>query len=172
MVGLKQYTLKVRVETPQETWRRDPHNLPQQSGEPMEEVIGPDGIPPVHIMLELVSVFMIHFGSQFPCIDRRDLEAKIRYRTGSSFLLNSIAGIAARSVYPYNFHAKVLISDSRRTPRSRYLHYSHGNMETHSYQGQNRCLGQCCPFHHARPSSRSSYSLIVVSQMTLNRKYG
>jgi hypothetical protein len=62
----------------------------------MEEVIGPDGIPPVHIMLELVSVFMIHFGAQFPCLDRRDLEAKIRYRTGSSFLLNSIAGIAAR----------------------------------------------------------------------------
>ena len=94
--GLKQYTLKVRVETPQETWRRDPHNLPQQSGEPIEEVIGPDGIPPVHIMLELVSVFMIHFGAQFPCIDRRDLEQKIRFRTGSSFLLNSIAGIAAR----------------------------------------------------------------------------
>ena len=99
IAGLKQYTLKVRVETPQETWRRDPHNLPQQSGEPIEEVIGPDGIPPVHIMLELVSVFMIHFGAQFPCIDRRDLEAKIRYRTGSSFLLNSIAGIAARSVF-------------------------------------------------------------------------
>ena len=94
--GLKQYTLKVRVETPQETWQRDPHNLPQQSGEPMEEVIGADGIPPVHIMLELVSVFMIHFGAQFPCIDRRDLESKIHSRTGSSFLLNSIAGIAAR----------------------------------------------------------------------------
>ena len=94
--GLKQYTLKVRVETPQETWQRDPHNLPQQSGEPMEEVIGADGIPPVHIMPELVSVFMIHFGAQFPCIDRRDLESKIHSRTGSSFLLNSIAGIAAR----------------------------------------------------------------------------
>jgi hypothetical protein len=76
----------------------------------MEEVIGPDGIPPVHIMLELVSVFMIHFGSQFPCIDRRDLEAKIRYRTGSSFLLNSIAGIAARSVSLYNHRVVVLIS--------------------------------------------------------------
>jgi hypothetical protein len=62
----------------------------------MEEVIGADGIPPVHIMLELVSVFMIHFGAQFPCIDRRDLESKIHSRTGSSFLLNSIAGIAAR----------------------------------------------------------------------------
>jgi hypothetical protein len=94
--GLKQYTLKVRVETPRETWQRDPHNIPQPSGAPMEEVIGPDGIPPVHIMLELVSVFMVHFGSQFPCIDRRDLEAKIHARTGSSFLLNSIAGIAAR----------------------------------------------------------------------------
>lgn len=98
ILGLKQYTLKVRVETPQETWRRDPHNLPKQSGEPMEEVIAPDGIPPAHIMMELISVFMIHFGSQFPCIDRRDLESKVHARTGSSFLLNSIAGIAARYV--------------------------------------------------------------------------
>lgn len=71
----------------------------------MEEVIGADGIPTSHVMMELISVFMVHFGSQFPCIDRRDLEAKVHARTGSSFLLNCIAGISARSVYSTPYHA-------------------------------------------------------------------
>lgn len=103
--GLKRITLKVRVDNPQATWRP---SLPESSlglgapgtGSgptiPVEEVIAPDGMPTTPIMRHLLDVFMTHFGCQFPFVDRQDLEAKIEERTGSVFLLNSIAAMAAR----------------------------------------------------------------------------
>jgi hypothetical protein len=106
--GLKRITLKVRVDNPQATWRP---TFPETSlgalgapgtgiGSgptiPVEEVIAPDGMPTTPIMRHLLDVFMTHFGCQFPFVDRQDLESKIEERTGSVFLLNSIAAMAAR----------------------------------------------------------------------------
>lgn len=59
-------------------------------------MISPDGRPNASIMRHLLDVFMVHFGCQFPFLDRQSLDAKIEARTGSVFLLNSIAAIAAR----------------------------------------------------------------------------
>lgn len=106
LLGLKRITLKVRVDNPQATWRP---SLPESSlgglgapgiGSgptiPVDDVIAPDGMPTTPIMRHLLDVFMTHFGCQFPFVDRQDLESKIEERTGSVFLLNSIAAMAAR----------------------------------------------------------------------------
>jgi hypothetical protein len=53
-------------------------------------------MPTTPIMRHLLDVFLVHFGSQFPFLDRQSLEAKIDARTGSVFLMNCIAAIAAR----------------------------------------------------------------------------
>jgi hypothetical protein len=95
--GLKKITLKVRVNTPQDTWQKaSPQVTVPGPGDTPQELITTDGMPSVIIMRHLLDVFMTHFGSQFPFIDRTDLEAKIDARTGSVFLLLSIAAIAAR----------------------------------------------------------------------------
>jgi len=60
------------------------------------EVIAPDGAPSTSIMKHLLDVFLVHFGGQYPALDRDTLEKKIESRTGSTFLLLSIAAIAAR----------------------------------------------------------------------------
>jgi hypothetical protein len=49
-------------------------------------------------MHHLLDIFFIHFGCQFPFLDRSELEAQVDAGTGSAFLFNAIAGIAARSV--------------------------------------------------------------------------
>jgi hypothetical protein len=141
----------------------------------MEEVIGADGIPPVHVMMELISVFMIHFGSQFPCIDRRDLEAKVHARTGSSFLLNCIAGIAARSVPAPNrcvLRTVLTWADSRHIQQLLYLHSNHGSMGMCLSPVRNRCSGLCSRSRRARLSLPSSSWHTVVSPMTQNRRSG
>jgi hypothetical protein len=51
-------------------------------------------------MHHLLDVFFIHFGCQFPFLDHTELEAQVDAGTGSAFLFNTIAGIAARSVPP------------------------------------------------------------------------
>jgi len=48
-------------------------------------------------MRHLLDVFFIHFGCQFPFLDQAELEAQVDAGTGSAFLFNAIAGIAARS---------------------------------------------------------------------------
>jgi hypothetical protein len=70
--------------------------LVQSASDVNQEVIAPDGAPSTAIMRHLLDVFMVHFGCQYPFLDRSSLEAKIESRTGSTFLLNSIAAIAAR----------------------------------------------------------------------------
>ncbi len=97
--GLKRITLKVRVDSPQDTWRNySPRPAVQGPSETPQEVISPDGMPSIPIMRHLLDVFMVHFGCQLPFLDRQSLDAKIEARTGSMFLLNSIAAIAARWV--------------------------------------------------------------------------
>ncbi|BEI81678.1 hypothetical protein CcaverHIS002_0208380 [Cutaneotrichosporon cavernicola] len=96
--GLKRYTLKVRVHTPQESWEKGSPSVTVSTGtgEVAQELIGPDGAPSVPIMRHLLEVFATHFGCQFPFVDRADLEAKLEAHTASVFLLLSIAAIAAR----------------------------------------------------------------------------
>ena len=97
IAGLKRITLKVRVDSPQDPWRNySPRPLVQSASDVNTEVIAPDGAPSTAIMRHLLDVFMVHFGCQYPFLDRPSLEAKIESRTGSTFLLNSIAAIAAR----------------------------------------------------------------------------
>lgn len=59
---------------------------------------------------------MVHFGCQFPFLVRQALDAKIEARTGSVFLLNAIAGIAARCVH---------------AGRPGLLHADHSSFSTH-----------------------------------------
>jgi hypothetical protein len=96
LTGLKRITLKVRVDNPQATWRPNAPDPRLGTIIPVEEVLAADGMPTTPIMRHLLDVFITHFGCQFPFVDRQDLEAKIDARTGSIFLLNSIAAMAAR----------------------------------------------------------------------------
>ena len=97
MPGLKRITLKVRVDNPQDAWRNySPRPAVQGPNDLPQEVISTDGAPSTPIMRHLLDVFMVHFGCQFPGLDRVALESKIESRTGSTFLLLSIAAIAAR----------------------------------------------------------------------------
>ena len=101
--GLRRITLKVRIDNPKDVWRTfSPHLAVQGCGETTREVISPDGLSSTLIMRHLLDIFMSHFGCQFPFLDRQSLESKIEARTGSVFLLNSIAAIAARCVTPIN----------------------------------------------------------------------
>jgi hypothetical protein len=61
---------------------------------------------------------MVHFGCQYPFLDRTTLDGKIESRMGSVFLLNSIAAIAARWVrrgtrayFRFSTHPAIALSD-------------------------------------------------------------
>jgi hypothetical protein len=62
------------------------------------EVVGSDGMPNVSIMKHLLDLFIMHFGCQFPFLDRNRLEADLEVGTGSIFLLNCIAATSSRWV--------------------------------------------------------------------------
>jgi hypothetical protein len=108
--GLKRITLKVRIDTPEEALQRMSPRVPLGNaaangatggrgvgeGQQPVQLLSPDGSPDPTIMRHLLDVFMVYFGCQFPFIDRADIERKIEARTGNVFLLNCIAGIAAR----------------------------------------------------------------------------
>ena len=72
---------------------------PIGSTEASTEVIAPDGAPNTALMRHLLDVFIVHFGCQYPFLDRATLDGKIESRIVSVFLLNSIAAIAARWVW-------------------------------------------------------------------------
>ena len=86
----------MRVDNPEDTWNKASPRVIGGVNEAPQEVIAPDGSPSTPVMLHLLDVFLVHFGCQFPFIERAGLEAKIEARTASVFLLNSIAAIAAR----------------------------------------------------------------------------
>jgi len=92
--GLKKITLKVRVAESASLWKPP---ASQRNDNP-QQVIGPSGLPNPTIMRHLLDVFFIHFGCQFPFLDQTELESQVDAGTGSAFLFNAIAGIAARSV--------------------------------------------------------------------------
>lgn len=106
--GLKKVTLKVRVHTPEDSWRAGSGSPAVVGGSGVAavgagdgELITAEGYPSPGIMRHLLDVFMTHFGCQFPFISRAELEQHIGARTGSVFLLLSIAAIAARfSTHP------------------------------------------------------------------------
>jgi len=92
-LGLKRTTLKVRIDIPQDQWR---NSSLQGAVQGSMEVLGPSGMPSPPIMRHLLDVFMIHFGCQFPFLNRRTVDGLIEQSTGSVFLFNSIASVAAR----------------------------------------------------------------------------
>lgn len=103
--GLKKVTLKVRVNTPSgEAAAASPTALLDSSA---GELFAPDGFPATPIMLHLLDVFRVHFGSQFPIVSELGLAAGIENRTASLFLLLSIAAIAAR----FSKHPLVALPD-------------------------------------------------------------
>lgn len=96
--GLKKITLKVRVAECPSLWKSSTsHSIADTNNNP-QEVIDPTGLPNSTIMRHLLDVFFIHFGCQFPFLDKTELEAQVDAGTGSAFLFNAIAGVAARSV--------------------------------------------------------------------------
>jgi hypothetical protein len=95
--GLKKITLKVRVAESPSLWKSPTSQSASDRNNP-QQVIGPTGLPNPTIMRHLLDVFFIHFGCQFPFLDQTELESQVDAGTGSAFLFNAIAGIAARSV--------------------------------------------------------------------------
>lgn len=53
-------------------------------------------MPTPPIMRHLLEVFFVHFGSQFPFLNQAELDEQVEAGTGSAFLFNAIAAIAAR----------------------------------------------------------------------------
>ena len=99
LLGLKRITLKVRVDRPSGTRHAaTPSTSSGLNADSLVEVIGTDGMPNISIMKHLLALFMIHFGCQFPFLDRARLEADLEAHTGSIFLLNCIAATASRYV--------------------------------------------------------------------------
>lgn len=95
--GLKKITLKVRVQDHQAALKApSPHAAFLEMGDVPQNLIGADGMPTPPIMQHLLEVFMVHLGSQFPFLDRDVLVRQVEARTGSAFLFNCIAAVAAR----------------------------------------------------------------------------
>ena len=93
--GLKRITLKVRIDTPAEALQRTSPNA-AGSANVGQDLFMADGTPEPSIMKHLLDLFMLHFGCQFPSIDKEDMISKIDAKEGNVFLLNCIAGVAAR----------------------------------------------------------------------------
>lgn len=96
--GLKRITLKVRVNPPNEVPSSSPYTtgLLQGSPEAAQEIHGSDGMPGANVMRHLLDVFFHHMGAYFPSLERQTLESQIKDKTGSVFLFNCIASVAAR----------------------------------------------------------------------------
>jgi hypothetical protein len=90
--GLKRTTLRVRLDDSQIPGSAQPG----VSFGVTAELIGADGVPDQTIMRHLLDLFMVHFGCQFPFVERAKIERDIERQTGSVFLHNSMAAVAAR----------------------------------------------------------------------------
>ncbi|KAL7424239.1 hypothetical protein Q5752_001825 [Cryptotrichosporon argae] len=146
--GLKRITLKVRVHDPYTAIAASPQvgGPGMGPGDGPAELIAADGSPSTPIMRHLLDVFMTHFGCQFPFLDRRDIEAKIEARTGSVFLLNSIAAIAAR----FSTHPAIALPDLKP--------YDYGNV---FYQRAKALLGSML----AVPNRETVAAFILLAHM-------
>jgi hypothetical protein len=91
-IGLKRTTLRVRLDDSQIPGSAQPGVTFGVTA----ELIGADGVPDQTIMRHLLDLFMVHFGCQFPFVERAKVERDIERQTGSVFLHNSIAAVAAR----------------------------------------------------------------------------
>ncbi|WWC61511.1 uncharacterized protein I303_104095 [Kwoniella dejecticola CBS 10117] len=92
--GLQRIILKVRVQRPGTGSQASTPISPEANF--TEDLIGPDRMPNPAIMHHLLDSFFIHFGCQFPFLERNTLESSITAGTGSSFLLLCIASVTAR----------------------------------------------------------------------------
>jgi hypothetical protein len=99
IAGLKKITLKVRVADSVAAFKASsPRAAFSEMDQVPQQVIDPNGMPSPPIMRHLLDVFFIHFGSQFPFLNKVELGNAVETGTGSAFLFNAIAAIAARSV--------------------------------------------------------------------------
>lgn len=97
--GLKKITLKVRVADSVAALKTSsPRAALNELDAAPQQVIDPSGMPSPSIMRHLLEVFFVHFGSQFPFLNKIELDNQVDAGTGSAFLFNAIAAIAARWV--------------------------------------------------------------------------
>ena len=59
-------------------------------------LVDEDGYPSQAIMLHLIDIFDLHFGSQFPAIEHVRMKEDVQNRRGSIFLLNCVTATASR----------------------------------------------------------------------------
>lgn len=99
VIGLKKITLKVRVTDSAAAFKTSsPHAAFSELDQIAQQVIDPNGMPSPPIMRHLLDVFFVHFGSQFPFLNKVEIDEAVETGTGSAFLLNAIAAVAARSI--------------------------------------------------------------------------
>lgn len=88
--GLKRLSLKVRIEN-------EPRTYPSPApGLVSDDMFGTDGMPVTPVMQHLLDVFSERFGCQFPALEREALLRDLEAGSGSVFLFNCIAAMAAR----------------------------------------------------------------------------
>lgn len=92
--GLKRITLKVRIEHPSAPFAAATYS--DSPGTSLQRLVDSDGAPTSEIMKHLLDIFFLHFGCQFPFLDRQILEDQVDRRNGSVFMMNCVAGLAAR----------------------------------------------------------------------------
>lgn len=97
VAGLKKITLKVRVTDSAAAFKASsPRAAFSELDLVPQQVIDPNGMPSPPIMRHLLDVFFIHFGCQFPFLNKVELDNEVDRGTGSAFLFNAIAAVAAR----------------------------------------------------------------------------
>jgi hypothetical protein len=99
--GLKRVTIKVRVGPNVDAPSQEPLRLAGQGGTPKgrtEDLFDDRGLPRSDILVHLIDLFAQHFECQYPALDRHSLLRSAQEGSGSVFLLNCVAGMAARWV--------------------------------------------------------------------------
>jgi hypothetical protein len=99
--GLKRVTIKVRVGPNVDAPSQEPLRIAGQGGTPKgrtEDLFDDRGLPRSDILVHLIDLFAQHFECQYPALDRHSLLRSAQEGSGSVFLLNCVAGMAARWV--------------------------------------------------------------------------
>jgi hypothetical protein len=84
---------------------------PQCLLERPQGILDADGMPAAPIMRHLLDVFIDMLGSLFPWVEKDVLCSQIENRSGSVFLFNAIAAVAARFVFFFLTLTALLYSD-------------------------------------------------------------
>ena len=168
--GLKKITLKVRVTDSAAAFKTSsPRAALSELDAAPQQIIDPSGMPSPPIMRHLLEVFFVHFGSQFPCLNKLELDNQVDAGTGSAFLFNAIAAIAARCVLSRAQITQERVPDvnsgSLRTRPLLSRIFSPTHMVIYSTIGRRCCLDRCWVCHLVRRSLPLSCSATSASPM-------